>query len=55
MGRMLQLTLSVLLRLGATPRTPGIGIVFICLIFMDIGRYLEELDPRLGGSLKVFW
>ncbi len=30
---------------------PGIGIVFICLIFMDIGRYLEErIDPRLGGG-----
>ena len=33
---------------------PGIGIVFICLIFMDIGRYLEELiDPRLGGGKSV--
>ena len=30
---------------------PGIGIVALCLIFMDIGRYLEELiDPRLGSD-----
>ena len=30
---------------------PGIGIVALCLIFLDIGRYLEELiDPRLGGG-----
>ena len=30
---------------------PGIGIVVLCLIFMDIGRYLEErIDPRLGGD-----
>lgn len=30
---------------------PGIGIVALCLIFMDIGRYLEErIDPRLGGG-----
>ena len=30
---------------------PGIGIVALCLIFMDIGRYLEErIDPRLGGK-----
>ena len=30
---------------------PGIGIVILCLIFMDIGRYLEELiDPRLGSD-----
>jgi peptide/nickel transport system permease protein len=30
---------------------PGIGIVVICLIFMDMGRYLEErIDPRLGGK-----
>lgn len=27
---------------------PGIGIVITCLVFMDIGRYLEEkIDPRL--------
>lgn len=27
---------------------PGLGIVMTCLIFMDIGRYLEEkIDPRL--------
>jgi peptide/nickel transport system permease protein len=33
---------------------PGIGIVALCLIFMDIGRYLEELiDPRLGGGRNV--
>lgn len=33
---------------------PGIGIVLICLIFMDIGRYLEErIDPRLGGEKNV--
>ncbi len=30
---------------------PGLGIVAICLIFMDIGRFLEEkIDPRLGGE-----
>ena len=30
---------------------PGIGVVAVCLIFMDIGRYLEEkIDPRLGGG-----
>jgi peptide/nickel transport system permease protein len=29
---------------------PGLGIVALCLIFMDIGRYLEEkIDPRLGS------
>ena len=29
---------------------PGLAIVAVCLIFMDIGRFLEELiDPRLGG------
>lgn len=33
---------------------PGIGIVILCLIFMDIGRYLEELiDPRLGRGKNV--
>lgn len=33
---------------------PGIGIVLVCLIFMDIGRYLEErIDPRLGGKDNV--
>lgn len=27
---------------------PGLGIVAVCLIFMDIGRFLEEkIDPRL--------
>ena len=30
---------------------PGLGIVALCLIFMDIGRYLEEkIDPRLGSE-----
>ena len=30
---------------------PGLGIVALCLIFMDIGRFLEEkIDPRLGGK-----
>jgi len=30
---------------------PGIGIVAVCLIFMDMGRYLEEqIDPRLSGD-----
>lgn len=30
---------------------PGLGVVAVCLIFMDIGRYLEEkIDPRLGGD-----
>lgn len=30
---------------------PGLGIVALCLIFMDIGRFLEEkIDPRLGGG-----
>lgn len=29
---------------------PGLGIVALCLIFMDIGRFLEEkIDPRLGS------
>jgi len=32
---------------------PGFGIVVICLIFMGIGRKLEEqADPRLKESLK---
>ena len=32
---------------------PGIGIVAMCLIFMDIGRYLEErIDPRLKDGGK---
>lgn len=32
---------------------PGLGIVFICLIFMDVGRFLEEqIDPRLRGGGK---
>ena len=27
---------------------PGLGICFICIVFMDIGKFLEELsDPRL--------
>jgi peptide/nickel transport system permease protein len=27
---------------------PGLGISFICIVFMDIGKFLEELlDPRL--------
>ncbi|MDO5116729.1 MAG: ABC transporter permease [Synergistaceae bacterium] len=30
---------------------PGLGIVTICLIFMDIGKFLEEkIDPRLSGK-----
>lgn len=30
---------------------PGLGIVALCLIFMDIGRCLEEkIDPRLGSE-----
>ena len=33
---------------------PGLGIVVLCLIFMDIGRYLEEkIDPRLGSVKNV--
>lgn len=32
---------------------PGLGISLICLIFMDIGRKLEELtDPRLKGDQR---
>lgn len=32
---------------------PGLGIVAMCLIFMDIGRYLEEkIDPRLMDGKK---
>lgn len=32
---------------------PGLSIVAICLIFMDIGRFLEEqIDPRLRGGGK---
>lgn len=32
---------------------PGLGIVVTCLIFMDIGRYLEEkIDPRLVEGEK---
>lgn len=28
---------------------PGLGIAFICLVFMDIGKFLEEIfDPRLA-------
>jgi len=30
---------------------PGLGIVILCLIFLDMGRWLEEkIDPRLGGG-----
>ena len=30
---------------------PGLGICFICLVFMDIGKFLEEIfDPRLLHS-----
>ena len=30
---------------------PGLGIVSLCLIFMDMGRFLEErIDPRLRGE-----
>ncbi|MEG1642192.1 MAG: ABC transporter permease [Synergistaceae bacterium] len=30
---------------------PGFGIVAICLICLDMGRFLEEkIDPRLGGD-----
>lgn len=30
---------------------PGLGIVTLCLIFMDIGRFLEEkIDPRLRSA-----
>lgn len=30
---------------------PGLGIVAVCLIFMDMGKFLEEkIDPRLGGK-----
>ncbi len=33
---------------------PGLGIVALCLIFLDIGRFLEEkIDPRLGGNNHV--
>lgn len=32
---------------------PGLGIVAMCLIFMDMGRYLEEkIDPRLVDGEK---
>ena len=32
---------------------PGLGICFICLIFMSLGRKLEELaDPRLKENLR---
>ena len=32
---------------------PGFGIALLCLIFLDIGKYLEELvDPRLRGGDK---
>lgn len=30
---------------------PGLGIVALCLCFVDLGRFLEEqIDPRLGGN-----
>jgi len=30
---------------------PGLGIAFLCLIFLDIGKFLEEkVDPRLKGG-----
>jgi peptide/nickel transport system permease protein len=33
---------------------PGLGIAVICLVFMDIGRKLEELaDPRLAAQTKT--
>jgi peptide/nickel transport system permease protein len=33
---------------------PGLGIVMICLIFMDIGRKLEErADPRLASETRA--
>jgi|GEM_PF-164132 len=33
---------------------PGIGISFICIVFMDIGKFLEELlDPRLLHANKT--
>jgi peptide/nickel transport system permease protein len=32
---------------------PGIGISIICLVFLDMGRSIEEMaDPRLKGSLR---
>ncbi len=32
---------------------PGIGISIICLVFIDMGRSIEEMaDPRLKGSLR---
>lgn len=31
---------------------PGLGIVFVCLAFLDLGRFLEEkADPRLRETL----
>ena len=33
---------------------PGLGISFICIVFMDIGKFLEELaDPRLLHAEKA--
>jgi peptide/nickel transport system permease protein len=33
---------------------PGIGVSLICLIFMDIGRKLEErADPRLAAKVGL--
>lgn len=30
---------------------PGFGIVLVCLIFLDMGKFLEEkIDPRLSGK-----
>lgn len=32
---------------------PGLGIAFLCLIFLDIGKFLEEMvDPRLKGGIQ---
>lgn len=30
---------------------PGLGIALLCLVFLDLGKYLEErIDPRLRGG-----
>jgi peptide/nickel transport system permease protein len=30
---------------------PGLGIALLCLVFLDLGKYLEErVDPRLRGG-----
>lgn len=32
---------------------PGLGITLLCLIFLDLGKFLEEqIDPQLKGALK---